>query len=171
MAVVLGPPGPHTSNGRGAAEVRVRHRFTSWGRFKIRWGKKYVTAAWNGTAYIFWVSALGRIVCEDHPLLCSCGETQRHPAWPSTIKHHATEAKISDDASRLNLCIALVAAGRWGRYDGGGLHVALYFNVFLLSVVLYCIVWYNLYDMAVGGWGVADSKQPEDKQTPNLEAF
>ena len=69
---------------------------------------------------------------------------------------------------RPKLCIAQLTALRGDGADMA-LGVALVLQYLYLNV--FCIVSYNLYDMAVGGWwvgGVADSKQPGDKQTPNL---
>ena len=73
---------------------------------------------------------------------CSA-DAVRHKGTPCLAKYHhrATVAEISDDALRLNLCIALVAAGRWARYGGGGLYVGLCIDVLLLkcSTVLHCM--------------------------------
>ena len=86
---------------------------------------------------------------------CPRGETQRRPAWPAAAAT-VSLSEISDDPWPQSLC--------WlpEEISSSCTIRIVYFCVVLSCIVLHltiCMIW---------RWGVADSTQPQDKQTPNL---
>ena len=116
-------PGPHTSNGRGGLGTDLQ----AGGRFgMLRQEICYWSLAGNtiypgdGPRRLLSLSTLASFCVRITP--CPCGETQRHPAWPSTV------SQICDDASPP----ALYCVG------GDGQIWHLLYNM-LLDCILMCV--------------------------------
>ena len=90
---------------------------------------------------------------------CPRGETQRRPAWPAGCCYGVSVRNIWWSVASIFVLVA--------RADLLFMYNMPTDCVFLFSVALSCIV-LHLTICMIWRWGVADSTQPQDKQTPNL---